>query len=708
MLRARPARKRDLGLEEEYELSRALPHLLYVKEPAPDRESRLTSLLARMKQETSYRKLQNADELDQLVRDDLATLLSERFAASRMGTAGAALDGGSAESRTRSLPAATTSLIGREKAIDEVAALIGLPDVRLVTLTGPGGVGKTRLAVAAGERLQDGFDSGPVFVPLADIAETEQVMAAIGRGVGAELSGSASALQAVVERLGDGSWLLILDNLEQAADAARDLDELLARCPRVEILATSRTALQLRAERDYPVPPLTLPADPAEPSVAELTSSPAVALFVDRARAVRNDFALTRENANAVVEICRRLEGLPLAIELAAARIRLLEPDAILDRLATSLDVLGTGTVDMPARQRTLRATVEWSVGLLDDAERALIEVMAVFVDDWTIEAAAAVADLGDDRTLDLTEALARHSLISLDVTDVGPRSRMLDTVRVFVAERLDARPDVNEIARRHADYYRSLVERADRPLRSVGHIEWLERFELEAGNLAMAIRWYLAHDPAELPHLFRALWLSWGLREHLGEARPWIQRVESSADSLSPRARVELFWTAVAAAVDVGDDEWAVAASQRLAPLIADIDDPFLRAISRALLGNVAVLQGRLEEGHRILDEGLPLSPGANSIRAATQFLTGYSRLALANGDAQRAAYLAGAAEGLRRRVGLRPWPMQRQGVADLIGQIGEALGSDRFDDVFTEGSRLNLRQAVAEVQEKEEPRGE
>ncbi len=194
-------------------------------------------------------------------------------------------------------------------------------------------------------------------------------------------------------------------------DAAGDLDELLARCPGVAILATSRTALGLRAEREYPVPPLSLPADPTV-SVETLIATPAVALFVDRARAVRPGFALTEGNAAAVAEICRRLEGLPLAIELAAARTRLLDPDALLRRLARSLDALGTGAVDLPERQRTLRATVEWSMGLLDDAERSLLETMAVFVDGWTVEAAAQVAGLDEDRALDLSEALARHSLI--------------------------------------------------------------------------------------------------------------------------------------------------------------------------------------------------------------------------------------------------------------------------------------------------------
>jgi predicted ATPase len=770
------------GLEDEFHLSQELPRLLYIKAPAPDREPRLTDLLARIEKEASasYRAFRTPAELSRLVRDDLATLLSEQFAAARAPAAAAAPPPAGARG-PRPLPVSMTSLVGREQAIEEVAGLVSRPEVRLVTLTGPGGVGKTRLAVAVGERLQDQFDADTVFVRLAAVTESELVLDGIGRAVGVDLAATGSPLQALAETFGDGAWLLILDNLEQVVQVASDLGGLLARCPGVTILATSRTVLGLAAERGYPVPPLPPPADPGAVSPEELESSPSVVLFVDRARAVRPDFALTEDNAAAVAEICRRLEGLPLAIELAAARIRLLDPAALLDRLAASLDALGTGAVDLPERQRTLRATVEWSVGLLEDAERSLLEVVAVFVDGWTIQAAAQVAGLEEDQALELSEALARHSLVYLDSTGPDPRSRMLETIRAFVAEHLTARPDAAQIQRRHADYYRGLAEQADRPLRGAGQSEWLERLQAEAGNLAAAVRWCLADDPGPLPHLFRVLWPFWSQRDHMAEAHAWIGQLLPTADSLDPQAQAELLWTAAVTANQVGDRATALAASQRLAPLLAQIDDPFLHALSRLALGWVSiagdpdaairqasaaldefrgqdepywtalavlgvvsvkaatgrdedavrdlteareladrfsydwlatwsrvqlgtlgVLRGRLAEAQRQLDEALDLSLAARSTTFVSLCLAAQARLASGEGDPERAALLEGAADGLRRRVGLRAWPMLRPTEAELTAQLRQALGADRFDQIFSAGSQLNQRAAVAAVRDR------
>ena len=768
------------GLEEEFDLSGALPRLLYVKAPAAGRDPRLGDLLARIQDDASasYRHFRTPAELGRLVRDDLAVLLSERFAAAA-GQAAAAVPSPAGARGPRPLPASTTSLLGRERAVEEVAGLLERPEVRLVTLTGPGGVGKTRLAVAVGERLRDRFGAGTAFVPLDSVTDSGQVLAAIGRAAGADLAGAGALLEALAETFGDGAWLLVLDNLEQVVQVAPDLGELLARCPGVAILATSRTVLGLRAEREYPVPPLALPADPGTASVAEVAASPAVALFVDRARAVRPGFTLTAGNAAAVAEICRRLEGVPLAIELAAARTRLLDPPALLDRLAASLDALGSGAVDLPERQRTLRATVEWSVGLLEDDERSLLEVTAVFTGGWTIPAAAQVAGLDEDRALELCEALARHSLVAIDSTGLGPRSRMLATVRAFVAERLAARPDAAEVGRRHAGFYRALAEQADRPLRGPGRSEWTERLQAEAGNLAAAVRWYLAHDRGPLPHLFRVLWLFWS-RQDLGhEAWSWVEQLLPGSGALDPQARAELAWAAAVLAGDIGDDAAALAARQRLAPLLAGIQDPFLHAVARLAmawtlpvagdyggalgeaavsleelrgqdepvftamaaltvgslettlgryddalrhlreardlaervrgdwlaagarvqLGILDVVRGSLDEARPLLEEALGRGLAARSTSFVTLCLAGYAQLAFADGDPDRAALLQGAAEGLRRRVGLSAWPHLRKVEADLVARIRQRLGAARFDLAFSAGSGLTQQQAVAIV---------
>ena len=776
------------GLEDEFRLAAGKPMLLYLKRPAPDQEPRLAAMIdsIRAAGTVSYRTFATPRELERLLADDLAVLLSESFAGAAIGAGAPA---GLTQprqanvprtERTINLPVQVSSFIGRAPELEQIAA--ALEEARLVTLTGPGGIGKTRLAVAVGGQMRDRFAGGVVFVPLAAVTDTGLVLDSVARAVGAGLGGAASPLQALAEWFGADQWLLILDNLEQVVSAAGELGELLARCRGVVILATSRTALGLAAEHEYPVPPLPLPADPATAAPAELASSPAVALFVDRARAVRPGFALTEGNAAAVAEICRRLEGLPLAIELAAARTRLLDPGALLDRLSRSLDALGTGAVDLPERQRTLRATVQWSVDLLDDAERSLLEIVAIFVDGWTVDAAAQVAGLEEDRSLELQEALARHSLIQLDLRTGTSRCRMPETVRAFVAERLAARPDAAEVRRRHAEYYRALAERADQPLRGAGQSEWLEVLQAEARNLAAAVSWYLAREPTRLPHLFRILWPFWYLSDRAAEAFPWIEQLLPAAASFDSRVRAELEWAAAVTANEVGDDAAALAARRRLEPLLDKIQDPFLHGIchlamawtasigddfegalrealasleelhgqeepfytslaaftaggaeaalgrpdgaqqhlrvmreladrfgytwltasARLQLGTLAIMQGRPGQARELLDEALDLSLAIHMIRNVTLSLGAFAQLAFAEGDPGRAALLAGAAEGLRRRAGISTWPILRQGEAELAAQIRQSLGEDRFSEAFAAGSRLSQQEAVAAIRDQ------
>ncbi len=746
------------GLEEEFELSGDLPRLLYVKAPAPDREPGLADLLARIEQEASasYRHFRTPAELGRLVRDDLAVLLSDRFAPAPPPP-----------------PPPPPPPRRGGQAAPAVQWTAGDPDRSGRGRQDPAGGGGGRAAAGPVRRGHRAGAAGGDHRPRAGPP-------AIGRAAGADLARTGSPLQVLAETFGDGTWLLILDNLEQVVQVAPDLGELLARCPGLAILATSRTALGLRAEQEYPVLPLPLPAGSGNASVAEVAASPAVALFVDRARAAQPGFALTEANAGAVAEICRRLEGLPLAIELAAARTRLLDPPALLERLVSSLDALGTGGVDLPERQRTLRATVQWSVGLLDDRERSLLEMAAVFIDGWTIQAVAQVADLGEDRALELSEALARHSLVYLDSTGLGPRTRMLETLREFVAERLGARPDAAEVRRRHAGYYRALAEQADRPLRSPDESQWLERLQAETGNLAAAVRWYLAHDAGPLPHLFRVLWLFWTQEDLEREAWSWAKQLLPAAGTRDPQARAELAWAAAVLAIDVADDAAALAARQRLAPLVSGIFDPFLKAVAhlamawtlpiggdfdgalgeaavsleklrgqgepvfrgmaaftagslemalgryddalphlreprdlaersgglaagpRVQLGILAVLRGRLDDARPLLHEALDLSLAARITPFVTMCLAGYAQLAFADGDPDRAALLEGAAEGLRVRVGLPAWPHLRRVEGELVAGLRHRLGGSRFDQTFSAGSALTQLEAVALVRDQ------
>jgi predicted ATPase len=769
------------GLEDEFRLSHSIPRLLYVKTPAPEQEPRLTAMIAELQTEgtDSYRSFRSPRELGRLVRDDLALLLSERFTTPGGPTDRSASPASTTSDRrgSRSLPVTSTSLIGREHDIVEVSKLLQTPEVRMVTLTGPGGIGKTRLAIAVGEQLDDRHPHGTVFVSLAAIAQPELVLPRIADAGGATIEGARPPLDVLVEHFAEAPALLVLDNLEQVAEVAPELDQLLARCPDLEILATSRAVLRLRAEREYPVGPLSVPASSERTPVEQLASLPAVQLFVDRAQAVRYDFALTEDNALAVVEICRLLDGLPLAIELAAARTRLLDPGALLARLGKRLDALGTGPVDLPERQRTLRATVEWSIGLLDEAEQQMLATLSVFVEGWTVDAAVHVSDLTEDRALDLLDGLAGKSLVNVDATDAGPRFRMLASVREFAAERLAASADLADVERRHAEYFRALVENADWPTER--QAEWAERLQTDEENLRIAIRWFLTHDIAPLPHMFRILWLFWQMRGRMPVGRAWIDEVRLRADALDDRAQAELLFTSAVTAVEVGDDDSALAAVDGLKRLEGRIDDPYLesaaqlavswilpivddldgalQAASTALdgfrqqndpfmafaaltvgmlqmtldrhadahahltevnelggqfgnnwlessaqsqLASLAVRAGRLDEARALLVGSVDASEDTElSTLNVTFSLVASAQLALSEGDARRAATALGAADGLRRRAGLRAWPSTRRREAELVTRVKQEIDAHDFREVFAAGSELSHREAVALV---------
>ena len=432
-------------------------------------------------------------------RPAVSATARESFAASSEGVK-AAPTGTWASGEPRSLPAELTSFVGREGLLADLVQLLcpKAPGCRLVTLTGSGGTGKTRVALRAAAAVRDQFEDGALFVGLAPISDAQLVAFTIAQTLGAPDDGSQPPLERLKRFLRDRQLLLVVDNFEHVLGAAPQLPELLAACPRLQLLVTSRAALRVSAEREVAVVPLALPDPPrlagtsfAAPSVAGECES--VRLFLDRARAVKADFALSADVAPAVAEICVRLDGLPLAIELAAARIRLLDAPALLTRLERRLPILTDGARDLPARQQTLRNTITWSYDLLDPTEQALARTVAVFAGGCTLEAAQAVFP-GEVDVLDSAESLAAKSLLRSVVTSPGQaRLTMLETTREFALEQLAATGELETLRRRHAEYYLALAERAESELWGTAASAWLDRLAAEHDNMRAALEWGLS-----------------------------------------------------------------------------------------------------------------------------------------------------------------------------------------------------------------------
>ena len=428
-----------------------------------------------------------------------------------------------------SLPLPLTSLLGREPDLVELISLLGERNGRLVTLTGAGGSGKTRLALEVAARLQDAFADGVVFVDLTPLRDAAFVLPTIAEALGVRERPGQPLRDTLARFLAPQQLLLLLDNCEQVLEAAPHIAALVGACPRLAVLATSREALRLRGEHLFPVSPLPLPATERAVSVDEVARVAAVALFVERATANHPGFVLSAENAAAVAAICRRLDGLPLAIELAAAWSKALPPALLLDRLENRLLLLMGGSRDLPARQRTMRDAIAWSYALLAAPEQRLFRRLAVFAGGWTLEAAEAVSG-GDDKVsiLEGLEALARASLVQPMMQPDGEwRFSMLETLREFGLEHLRQEDDQGLATEQaHADYYLSLVEQAYVELVGARQRTWLARLDAEDANIRAALVWSLEHGSTESAlRLARSLWRYWSTRGRLIEGRSWLER---------------------------------------------------------------------------------------------------------------------------------------------------------------------------------------
>ena len=595
----------------------------------------------------------------------------------------------SIDARPNNLPVSATRLIGREEELRAIVELLG--QRRLVTLTGPGGTGKTRLGLAVAAQLLPDFADGAFFVGLQDARDRAGASAALASALGVRETLDRDLEQGVKDFLRERELLLVLDNFEQVVSAAPLVADLLAGSPRLRVVVTSRTVLHVSAEQEFGVPPLDLPDRHHLPPLAALSQYEAVALFIERARAVRPDFDVTNENAPAVAEICSRLDGLPLAIELAAARIKVLSPEAILDRLERRLPVLASAGQDLPARQRTLRGTIDWSYELLDEAERRLFARLAVFVGGWTLEAADEVSNPGTElgiETLDGLGSLADKSLIRpVSGGDGETRFVMLQVINEFADERLDGEPDAGELHRRHAHHFLALVEKAEPELRRSALRRWQYRLRRDEGNLRAALRWAVEGGDVEVGmRTAGALWDYWHYWAELREGRSWLESLlalhrPARADPARAKALGGLaalvYWQgdadrawalyeeALAIYRGIGDDgmiaqalfdsAWAAAARRDLASVEArarEAIDLYRRAddISSAALVDawlrieplVTGLGGDVNTAAQAVREAVELSRQLGRTHDATDWLTAFAFVYRMAGDTERSTVAA------------------------------------------------------------------
>jgi predicted ATPase/class 3 adenylate cyclase len=597
--------------------------------------------------------------------------------------------------RPNNLPVQPTSFVGRARELAECHRL--LAGSRLLTLTGPGGTGKTRLALqAAAEELLD-FADGAFFTPLGLVTDSALVPTTIAEALEVREAPPRPLTETLKAHLSDKELLLVLDNFEQVLDAAPLLSDLLASATRVKAIVTSREVLGLYGEQEMQVPPLALPDPHHIPDLKTLSQYEAVALFIERALAALPAFAVTNENAPAVAEICVRLDGLPLAIELAAARVKILSPQDILSRLDKRLDLLTRGARDLPDRQRSLRGAIEWSYELLDESERRLSERLSVFTGGGTLQAIEAVCvpgELGLD-LLDGLSSLVDKSLLRRQETEGGdPRFAMLETIREYGVERLTASADAESIPRRHAEYFLTLAEDAERQILGKDQATWLDRLDREHDNIRAAIGWALESGDAETGlRMTAALWRFWQQRGHLSEGQLWTDEalgIPAATTKTLARARALgasgslSYWRNDYPATRARYEE-ALAASREIGDARAIAESTYNLAFMPWIDGDDLAALDLFEESlalFRELDDPDHIAATAGAIAGI------HSR----RGDYQRALILSEESIAIFRQTG------NRFALADGLqglAQVHHLVGNDRAAQWDAEESLVLFREA-------------
>jgi len=529
------------------------------------------------------------------------------------------------ETRPNNLPVPPTPFVGRAKEVAAVRDLLLRDDVRVVTLTGPGGTGKSRLGLRVATELLHSFKDGAFYVPLAPVRDAKLVPSAIARALGVREARGKTIVETLSEQLADKQLLLLIDNFEHVRAGARALAELMSHCPRVKVLLTSRQVLRLSGEREVPVLPLGLPERGRTPALAELRDYEAVRLFLDRAEAARPGLALDERSAGAIVDICRRLDGLPLAIELAAAQVRSLEPSALLAALESRLSVLVDGPIDLPERQQTLRDAIAWSYEMLEPDEQRAFRQLSVFVGGGNLEAIEEVCETGAplDR---VCNGLVETSLLN-EIRGVRtsaekvlppreashpPRFAMLETIREYASELLAASGEAAQVGARHRAWCMRLAETAEPQLRSPEAAAWMDELETEHDNLRAALASALAAQPVEGETALRiaaALVVFWYQHGHFSEARQWLDRALAIAEQAPPPVRAKALHGAAGMARHQGDEDAAVEYCETALALYREAGDRPGIARVLAELGAVLERRGDHDRAAQVLEESLALS---------------------------------------------------------------------------------------------------